>query len=168
MPYSVYCLEYDEASSLIITGSRDRTIKVWSLRSGRPLGTFAGVHKGSVLCLKFEMESGSSPHESPVEYFSHSTPRQIFMVSGSSDTTVSVWDLTIFPATSGYDRAPRTLKGDVRTTLRGHAGGVLDIRLDKRWIVSWYANFFPCILIIPTSSPQLQRWNDSGVGPKHA
>ena len=51
--HSVYCLEFD--SSRIITGSRDRTIKVWSLKTGRCLATFAG-HRGSVLCLKFDRD----------------------------------------------------------------------------------------------------------------
>lgn len=128
-------MEFDEVSSLVITGSRDRTIKVWSLKSGRLLGTFAGAHRGSVLCLKFEPESfGSTDLEQ--DSFCQD-PQKVFMVSGSSDTTVCVWDLDLVPAASGYERSPRTVRGTVRKTLKGHAGGVLDIRMDKRWIVSW-------------------------------
>lgn len=67
---SVYCLEFDHEK--IITGSRDRSIKVWSLQSGNLKATLCG-HNGSVLSLKFD-NSG-------------------FMVSGSSDRTILVWDL---------------------------------------------------------------------------
>ncbi|GJJ14601.1 hypothetical protein Clacol_008867 [Clathrus columnatus] len=67
---SVYCLEFDYEK--IITGSRDRSIKVWSLQTGQLKTTLRG-HSGSVLSLKFD-SSG-------------------FMVSGSSDCTILVWDL---------------------------------------------------------------------------
>ncbi|KAJ7805601.1 hypothetical protein B0H14DRAFT_3882878 [Mycena olivaceomarginata] len=49
---SVYCLEFSR--SHIFTGSCNRAVKVWSVRTGRLLGTFAGGHRGSVLCLKFD------------------------------------------------------------------------------------------------------------------
>lgn len=67
---SVYCVEFD--GDKIVTGSRDRTIKVWDLRSCQLRQTLQG-HEGSVLCLKFE--------------------RSGFMVSGSSDRAILVWDL---------------------------------------------------------------------------
>lgn len=68
---SVYCVEFDAYK--VVTGSRDRTIKVWSLKTGRLKATLRG-HEGSVLCLKFD-SSG-------------------FMVSGSSDRKILVWDLS--------------------------------------------------------------------------
>ncbi|KAF8511294.1 WD40-repeat-containing domain protein [Gautieria morchelliformis] len=67
---SVYCLEFDAYK--IVTGSRDKTIKVWSLRTGKLKSTLRG-HEGSVLCLKFDASG--------------------FMVSGSSDRRILVWDL---------------------------------------------------------------------------
>jgi len=75
------------------------------------------------------------------------------MVSGSSDTTVCVWNLHLGPileqddgASVDDDRtirgnvvddAERAVRGEVRSVLKGHTGGVLDIRIDKQWIVSW-------------------------------
>lgn len=67
---SVYCIEFDAYK--IVTGSRDKTIKVWSLRTGKLKSTLRG-HEGSVLCLKFDATG--------------------FMVSGSSDRRILVWDL---------------------------------------------------------------------------
>jgi F-box and WD-40 domain protein 1/11 len=60
---SVYCLEFD--SKILITGSRDKTIKIWHLQTHKLIETKTG-HDGSVLCLKFDSRTG-------------------FMVSGSSD-----------------------------------------------------------------------------------
>ncbi|KAG1888355.1 WD40 repeat-like protein [Suillus subluteus] len=51
------------------------------------------------------------------------------MVSGSSDCTVRVWDLYT------KHRGSR-IRADVRAILRGHSGGVLDLRMDENWIVS--------------------------------
>ncbi|KAJ7747953.1 WD40 repeat-like protein [Mycena maculata] len=120
---SVYCLEFSRTH--IITGSRDRSVKVWGLRSGRLLGTFAGRHRGSVLCLKFELgpEKGEEDPEQAL--------LRGFLVTGSSDCTVCVWDL--WTERAGED-AP--VYGEVRAVLRGHGGGVLDLRIDERWIVS--------------------------------
>jgi F-box and WD-40 domain protein 1/11 len=96
---------------MVITGSRDRTIKIWSLSTGKLLHTLTG-HDGSVLCLKFDIDG--------------------FMVSGSSDCRIFVWDLT--PLMDGKLSEGKELKH--REVLRGHKGGVLDLRIDEKWIVS--------------------------------
>ncbi|KAG9082659.1 hypothetical protein FS749_006671, partial [Ceratobasidium sp. UAMH 11750] len=101
---SVYCLELDAASDTIVTGSRDRTIKMWSVRTGELRETLV-AHEGSVLCLKVELGGGG------------------FMCSGSSDRTVRVGER----GSGGWV---------VKAVLSGHAGGVLDLRMDEKWIVS--------------------------------
>ncbi|KAG6335174.1 hypothetical protein ID866_3918 [Astraeus odoratus] len=142
---SVYCLDFD--TSRIITGSRDRTIKVWCIRTGACIATFEG-HTGSVLCLKFERDWDMG---------SDGVVRG-FMVSGSSDCTVCVWDLISTPvdsdecadATSDSDTPARTqsehtisimgvsrrISAELRQVLRGHSAGVLDLKMDERWIVT--------------------------------
>ena len=180
---SVYCLEFD--SRRIITGSRDKKIKVWSLKTGRLLGTFAGQHSGSVLCLKFEKdwergwggaEALAAEGKTEEEEYDDDDDDGIkpgFMVSGSSDCTVCVWDLylgrvvgsaaeeaegEVSSASSssstiggrrrarwrrradnenGDEHCEREVNAQVRATLRGHSQGVLDLRIDSRWIVSW-------------------------------
>jgi hypothetical protein len=155
---SVYCLEFD--SRRIITGSRDRTIKVWSLRTGKLLGTFRGVHKGSVLCLKFEkdwdwvdgcdgsddLDDDQAEVEAGLSQSCSSAPSQVrekregFMVSGSSDCSVCVWKLEVGDVMSGGEGGngeEREVKAEMRAVLKGHIGGVLDLRIDRKWIVSW-------------------------------
>ena len=173
--FSVYCLEFD--SRRIITGSRDRTIKVWSLRTGALLATFVGVHLGSVLCLKFEGDwdrdwivddcdsngddnsfgddgesAGRFGHRDDLARGRRRRRRKGFMVSGSSDCSVCVWDLDLGPVVEynntdmdAYstdqmrvdDDGERQVTAEVRAVLKGHSGGVLDLRIDEHWIVSW-------------------------------
>ncbi|KAH9927928.1 WD40 repeat-like protein [Epithele typhae] len=127
---SVYCLEFD--SSKIITGSRDRTIKVWSLKTGKLLASFGG-HRGSVLCLKFDRDWDIPDYNKPD--FDPRAPRKGSMVSGSSDCTVCVWD--IYAHYIPGEDEPR-ITAEVRAILHAHSGGVLDLRIDSKWIVSCY------------------------------
>lgn len=112
------------------------------------MASFEG-HTGSVLCLKFERDW---------DLGSDGVCRG-FMVSGSSDCTVCVWDLVSTPVerssipTAGGSRpgksrdshatatagsfGPRKISAEIRKVLRGHSGGVLDLRMDEKWIVSW-------------------------------
>ncbi|KAI6145035.1 WD40-repeat-containing domain protein [Pisolithus tinctorius] len=124
---SVYCLDFD--SSRIITGSRDRTIKVWCIKTGKCIATFEG-HTGSVLCLKFERDW---------DVGADGVVRG-FMVSGSSDCTVCVWDLISTPVTAGERNSDSTtshgVSAELRHVLRGHSAGVLDLKMDERWIVT--------------------------------
>jgi len=151
----VYCLEFD--STRIITGSRDRTVKVWSLATGHLLGTLKG-HAGSVLCLKFDKDwedGDESDRLSELQIKDDGTAKRSsisrgkgmpgFMVSGSSDCSVCVWDLyASYPAHSEsgavgdkQGRGEGQVRGEIRAMLKGHSGGVLDLRIDKWWIVSW-------------------------------
>lgn len=132
--HSVYCAEFDSAR--VVTGSRDRSIKVWSLKTGRCLATIKG-HRGSVLCLKFEKDWDlDSKNALTAEGFTDW--RRGFMVSGSSDHTVCVWDL--YTCSNNDDpatHADMTVAAELRGVLRGHGDGVLDIEINSHWIVSW-------------------------------
>jgi F-box and WD-40 domain protein 1/11 len=143
----VYCLEFD--SSRIITGSRDKTIKVWSLRSGRLLATFRG-HAGSVLCLKFDQDwDRSKASTASVE-----EEKPGFMVSGSSDCSVCVWNL--YSSADG-NKENDEVRAEVKTVLRAHSGGVLDLRIDDRWIVSWCGRFYFHLLTAIIIYTEVQR-----------
>ncbi|KAI8343034.1 WD40-repeat-containing domain protein, partial [Chlamydoabsidia padenii] len=97
---SVYCMARLGPHQLI-SGSRDRSIKVWNLQSrqqgnkkpGLVVMTKMTTHDGSVLCLKVSQDGKT-------------------MLSGSSDATCILWCLDTFQPL---------------LTLRGHSHGVLDI-----------------------------------------
>ncbi|KAJ2745800.1 hypothetical protein GGI20_001855 [Coemansia sp. BCRC 34301] len=65
---SVYCVQFDHEK--IVTGSRDRSVKIWDSKSLQCVRTLAG-HDASVLCLKYDSNT---------------------LVTGSSDSTVIIWD----------------------------------------------------------------------------
>lgn len=130
---SVYCAEFDSAR--IITGSRDRSIKIWSLKTGRCLATI-NWHRGSVLCLKFEKDWDLDPNNAVIE--SELTGwRKGFMVSGSSDHTVCVWDLYACSSENEHGQMETTVTAELHGILKGHNGGVLDLEINDKWIVSW-------------------------------
>ncbi|KAK1760271.1 F-box/WD repeat-containing protein 1A [Echria macrotheca] len=67
----IYSLQYNE--QYLVSGSRDRSLKVWDLETRRCLRTLT-KHRGSVLCLQFD-----------------SDPEEDIIVSGSSDSDVIIW-----------------------------------------------------------------------------
>ncbi|KAL1922236.1 uncharacterized protein VTP21DRAFT_9775 [Calcarisporiella thermophila] len=134
---SVYCVQFDEEK--IVTGSRDRTIKIWDATTMRCLRTLEG-HKASVLCLQYDarwMASGSS--DTTIILWSMVTYEPIrtlcghtagvldlcldenLIVSCSKDSTIKVW---------------RIETGQLLRTLTGHSGPVNAVQLRGRQLVS--------------------------------
>ncbi|KAI0885406.1 WD40 repeat-like protein [Annulohypoxylon maeteangense] len=68
----IYSLQYN--SDYLVSGSRDRTLRIWNLRTRRLIRRPLGGHQGSVLCLQFD-----------------SDPDEDLIVSGSSDSDVILW-----------------------------------------------------------------------------
>ncbi|KAK9451962.1 WD40-repeat-containing domain protein [Limtongia smithiae] len=109
---SVYCVQFD--ADKIVTGSRDKTMRIWNTRTGELLRTLKleeedesghgeeniSGHEGSVLCLQYDNE---------------------LLISGSSDHTMIVWSLPTYAPTHRF---------------RHHTGPVLDVVFDSRHIVS--------------------------------
>ncbi|GAP92244.1 putative F-box WD repeat-containing protein 1A [Rosellinia necatrix] len=68
----IYSLQYN--SEYLVSGSRDRTLRIWNLHSRRLVRPPLAGHNGSVLCLQFD-----------------SDPQEDLIVSGSSDSDVILW-----------------------------------------------------------------------------
>ncbi|KAI0098344.1 WD40 repeat-like protein [Hypoxylon sp. NC0597] len=68
----IYSLQYNP--DYLVSGSRDRTLRIWNLRTRRLIGRPLEGHQGSVLCLQFD-----------------SDPEEDLIVSGSSDSDVILW-----------------------------------------------------------------------------
>jgi F-box and WD-40 domain protein 1/11 len=137
---SVYCVQFDEHK--IITGSRDRTIRVWDTHTYqcvRKIGPpsdpqdkmeleLEPVHPQglSPLCSINSSSPDPSGGRAPQDYHNASILCLQYdseiLVTGSSDFTCIVWSIR-----DNYKPMWR---------LRGHAAGVLDVCIDERYIVT--------------------------------
>ncbi|KAJ9132611.1 F-box/WD repeat-containing protein lin-23 [Pleurostoma richardsiae] len=71
----IYSLQYN--SQYLVSGSRDKTLRIWNLASRRLVREPLVGHNGSVLCLQFD-----------------SDPEEDLIVSGSSDSDVILWQFS--------------------------------------------------------------------------
>ncbi|KAJ2804246.1 hypothetical protein H4R21_001718 [Coemansia helicoidea] len=134
---SVYCVQYDHDK--IVTGSRDRTIRVWDSTTLQCVRTLTG-HDASVLCLKYDnatLVTGSSDATVIVWNWGAGTPalrlvshaagvldvafNDEYIVSCSKDCTIKVW---------------RRDDGRLLRTMAGHRGPVNAVQLCGTRIVS--------------------------------
>ncbi|CAG5133136.1 unnamed protein product [Candidula unifasciata] len=145
----ISCVQFDD--SRIVSGSSDKTIKVWNMRTNAPwsVQTLMG-HHGTVRCLYLEgnrLVSGScdktikvwdlSTQDSwssiacKVTMVGHTDTVRCLqadddkVISGSYDTTLKIWDLK---------------SGTLRRTLRGHQASVLCVHFSETKIVSGSAD----------------------------
>ena len=68
----IYTIQH--SGKYLVSGSRDRTLRIWDLDTQRLIRPPLLGHKGSVLCLQFDAD-----------------PEEDLIVSGSSDATVVLW-----------------------------------------------------------------------------
>ncbi|KAI8640436.1 WD40-repeat-containing domain protein [Parasitella parasitica] len=70
---SVYCLAWIDQDTLV-SGSRDKTLKVWDVNASRCIRTVENEHEGSILCICVSKDRS-------------------ILLTGSSDSTCAVWSL---------------------------------------------------------------------------
>jgi F-box and WD-40 domain protein 1/11 len=68
----IYTIQH--SGKYLVSGSRDRTLRIWDLDTQRLIRPPLRAHQGSVLCLQFDAD-----------------PEEDLIVSGSSDATVVLW-----------------------------------------------------------------------------
>ncbi|KAI9492432.1 WD40-repeat-containing domain protein [Zychaea mexicana] len=79
---SIYATAWIDPQT-IVSVSRDRSIKVWDLATRKCLLTRNDAHEGSILCLTLLLQEKTTTLKTGAE----------FAVTGSSDTTCTVWSL---------------------------------------------------------------------------
>ncbi|ANB12884.1 Met30p [Sugiyamaella lignohabitans] len=125
----VYCVHMDNEK--IVTGSRDRMIKIWDLETGKLLQTLGGEGQNNIvrrtrrsLPLNEAQDRGAGDHPATIQHTGSILCLALddsIMVSGSSDSSCIIWQLPKF----------KPLKQVYR-----HSDGVLDVCLSKDYIVS--------------------------------
>ena len=149
---SVYCVQFDEDK--IITGSRDRTVRIWDARTYECVKVLGVPTRGTGSTLPpplptdvsdrghrpfkevFPVISGSAPimtsrllcHTGSILCLQYDDQT---MITGSSDCTLIVWDVE-----ADYKPVMR---------LRRHTAGVLDVCFDDRHIVSCSKDSTVCL-----------------------
>ncbi|KAF1948978.1 WD40 repeat-like protein [Byssothecium circinans] len=138
---SVYCCQFDEKK--IITGSRDRTIRVWDMKTYECIKVIGGPSHRPQPNTPHQLEvhadtkvnnpslngtpKGNDIYHVPAMFHDASILCLQYddkiMVTGSSDHSCIVWDIT------GENFVPLH-------KLRGHQAGVLDVCLDEKYIIS--------------------------------
>jgi len=111
---AVYSVAFDPQGGTLASGSRDSTVKLWEVRSGKLLRTLEG-HKDAVDSVAFDPQGGtlaSGGHDSTVKLWDarsgellhtlkgHSSavtcvlfdPQTGALASGSTDSTLKLWD----------------------------------------------------------------------------
>jgi F-box and WD-40 domain protein 1/11 len=68
----IYTIQH--SGKFLVSGSRDKTLRIWDLNTQRLVRLPLRAHSGSVLCLQFDAD-----------------PEEDLIVSGSSDATVVLW-----------------------------------------------------------------------------
>jgi F-box and WD-40 domain protein 1/11 len=144
---SVYCCQFDEDK--IITGSRDRTIRVWDVNTleclkvigspeNQPLAPPPRLEEHPHTVHTIESVNGTIEGESifySPQFFHQASILCLqydheIMVTGSSDTTCIVWDIKTYEPLAHLTR---------------HTAGVLDICFDDKYIVSCSKDFTICV-----------------------
>ncbi|EFX00316.1 f-box and wd domain containing protein [Grosmannia clavigera kw1407] len=163
---SIYCLQFDETK--IITGSRDRTIRIWdmhTLECRLVIGPPSVVHDSKLLID----EHGQPAHYVTTAYHTRSScsmPAAVsfpmhhsasilclqyddrMLVTGSSDSSCIVYSVK-----SGYRPVRR---------LRHHAAAVLDLCFDDRHIVTCSKDISICVWDRETGAMLKQLRGHSG------
>lgn len=91
----VYTIQFDPR--YLVSGSRDRTMRIWDVRTGRLARPPLVGHHGSVLCLQFDAD-----------------PEEDLLVSGSSDSNVFIWKFSTGELLQRITRAHRESVLNVR------------------------------------------------------
>jgi WD40 repeat protein len=133
----IYCVQFDEAK--VISGSRDDTIKIWDIQSGRCLRTYRG-HTGSILCLQYDdsiIVSGSS--DGNVIVWNLETGEIINTLEGHTDSVLNIRFNETYIISCSKDR---TIKiwcrktGELINTLMGHRVAINSVQIVDDTIVS--------------------------------
>lgn len=135
---SIYSVAISDNNQMIVSGSGDKTVKIWALDREKPLKTLVDEklsHRLTDQAIKKQAKSkkpkkvkpSQLSHEASVDSLVISNRNnQEFIITGSSDNLIKVWDLKT---------------GELKRTLRGHDSSVRDLAVAGNILISADSNY---------------------------
>lgn len=142
---------------IVATGSVDRTVRIWHIRSGLATRVLRG-HKGTTKSSQTSTLAHTPAHQWPGTVWAVSgSSDQRFVVSASADLTNRVWDIiagACLKVIRAHQETVKSVAIDLSTVITGGADGLIGV-----WA------FKPPVMQPPRKKQRRQR-NDDGPPPK--
>jgi len=145
----VHVVTVDPTSSYIATGSADGVAKVWDMKRGYVTHAFK-AHGGVISCLRFHFPSVPSHQEDA------NSPPSIWLVTGSIDTRIRIFDLVKSNVRSANAKPFAVLDGHVSVP-RG-----IDFSADGKWMLT--AGRDSVVLVWQLQPPAVKVASKKGIG----
>lgn len=129
----VLCCQYDN-NNLLMTGSYDKTIKVWNVETGKLVRTLTG-HSRGVRTLAFDDQKLiSGGLDGTIKVWNYRTGKCISTYSGHNEGVISVDFHDKLIVSGSADSTVKVWHVDTRTcyTLRGHTDWVTSVKLHAK------------------------------------
>lgn len=85
-------IKFNKEGDLLFSCSKDHVINVWFTHNGERLGTYDG-HNGTVWTIDVDCEFSNACPTLREPHFSPCSAQSRFLVSGSADNTLRLWDV---------------------------------------------------------------------------
>ncbi|CAM0142394.1 hypothetical protein VKS41_002109 [Umbelopsis sp. WA50703] len=164
----VMCLQFCDTSNILVTGSYDKTVRIWNLETGEVVRVLTG-HSRCVRALQFDdakLVTGSMDHT--LKIWSLQTGQCIRTLEGHTDGIVSLHFDSKILASGSVDTTVKVWNFETGEccTLRGHTDWVNSVRIyqqsmlvsgsDDTTIRLWDLNTRTCIRVIQGHVGQVQ------------
>lgn len=175
----VMCLQFCDSSNILITGSYDKTIRIWNLETGEVVRVLTG-HTRCVRALQFDdakLVTGSMDHT--LKIWSLQTGQCIRTLEGHTDGIVSLHFDSRILASGSVDTTIKVWNFETGEccTLRGHTDWVNSVRIyqqsmlvsgsDDTTVRIWDLNTRTCVRVIQGHVGQVQVAIPSANGFTH-